>query len=363
MHQSYQAKRRRGLLSQLRTRLSQSHQQIADTSAVFTADTGALLLAPVPDTAPQITTGAAFAPNGWLSLVPWLIPRRSTVVIEPPAGRAPSQALLLLHGCDQDADSFARNTGAYQLATDHGWVVVLVSQSPLANPHKCWNWFDANTQHGGGEVAIAMSALDSVTAQWHIKPAQTYLAGMSSGAALAAAICANHPNRFAAAMFHSGVSFRASESALTAKSVLENGVRRDRDVTKLVKHSSDTAALIIHGADDPTVNPEHAHELMRQTLTLSGHIDAGGGLPAGCSTRRQLAANRYMTTTNYGPHRYIRIDGLGHAWSGGSANGASYFDDTGPDAFELMRIFFDDVSRRIRPGTSPQLQKVAVLSS
>ncbi|MGB7301814.1 MAG: PHB depolymerase family esterase [Burkholderiaceae bacterium] len=314
------------------------------------------------DPGPQITTGAAYAHNGWLSLVPWLIPRRSTVLIEPPAGQVPSRALLLLHGCDQDAESFARNTGAYELATDHQWVVVLVSQSPLANPHQCWNWFDTNTQHGGGEVAIAMSALDSVTARWRIKPAQTYLAGMSSGAALAAAICANHSNRFAAAMFHSGVSFGASESALSAKNVLENGVRCDRDVTKLVKHSSDTAALIIHGADDPAVNPGHAHELMRQTLTLSGHIDAGDALPVGRSTRRQLAANRYMTTTNYGPHRDIRIDGLGHAWSGGRANGASYFDGSGPDAFELMRKFFDEVSRRVDPGASHQPEKAAECS-
>lgn len=90
--------------------------------------------------------------------------------------------------------------------------------------------------------------------------------------------------------------------------------------------------LTIHGADDPTVNPDHADALMRQMLTFSGDINAGDVLPAGKSARRQLGANRYLTTTDYGPHRDIRIDDLGHAWSGRDAGGAPYFDPSAPDA-------------------------------
>ncbi|MGB7307189.1 MAG: hypothetical protein WBD13_23220, partial [Burkholderiaceae bacterium] len=69
MHQSYQPKRKHGLLTQLRARLSQSHRQIADTSAVFGSETGMRSMPAAQDPGPQITTGAAYAHNGWLSLV------------------------------------------------------------------------------------------------------------------------------------------------------------------------------------------------------------------------------------------------------------------------------------------------------
>jgi poly(3-hydroxybutyrate) depolymerase len=42
-------------------------------------------------------------------------------------------------------------------------------------------------------------------------------------------------------------------------------------------------------------------------------------------------------------HELLKVDGLGHAWSGG-APGGSYTDPRGPDATEVIWRFFTEAS-------------------
>ena len=286
----------------------------------------------------QVTAGTAYDRGGRLDLAPWLPPSRKTLLIRP--SRAPeseeSKLLLLLHGCRQSTDDFARGAAITEFAERHGWTVLMLSQSRRANWHRCWNWFDPATLRGKGEVAIALNALNEISASTKIGAAQTYVAGLSSGAALGAAMCACYPERFAGAMLHSGVPFGASKSPLDARRLLKTGPARD--VTTMVSEGDYVPTLVVHGANDEVVVPVHADEIIRQSLTQSGGIAAGDPLPTPDHSATNPHPGHLARLDDFGPHRRILIEGLGHAWSGG-ADGEAYFDPAGPSALELMLDF------------------------
>src|SRR5882762_6757187 len=56
--------------------------------------------------------------------------------------------LLMLHGCGQDARTFAEGTRMNELADQHGFIVLYPQQSLRANPLRCWNWFESRTRDG-----------------------------------------------------------------------------------------------------------------------------------------------------------------------------------------------------------------------
>ena len=70
-------------------------------------------------------------------------------------------------------------------------------------------------------------------------------------------------------------------------------------------------------------------DIARPTTTLRGRVDGGHAF-----TRSQWADRRGVLM-----HELLKVDGLGHAWSGG-APGGSYTDPRGPDATEAIWRFF-----------------------
>src|SRR5438105_2948156 len=74
-----------------------------------------------------------------------------------PAGLATAAPplIVMLHGCTQSPDDFARGTRMNALAQEHGYVVAYPAQAPSKNASKCWNWFRSHDQQRGqGEPAI-----------------------------------------------------------------------------------------------------------------------------------------------------------------------------------------------------------------
>ncbi|MEZ5653780.1 MAG: PHB depolymerase family esterase [Burkholderiaceae bacterium] len=282
----------------------------------------------------------AFARSGRLRLAPWLPPHRPVLTLRASADPAPRRLLVWLHGCDQQPEPFASATRVHRLVTGDDWLVVMPAQERLANPHRCWNWFDAATVEGDGEVAIVLAAIDAAIATLPAPPAGVCIAGMSSGAALAAACVTAAPERFTAAAFHSGVAAGAARGPLSARRVL--GAGPDGDVTRLgARHAPrPVASLTLHGRDDPVVAPAHARELVRQMLALDGSLETGAPLPAAERTETSSIGGREMVLEHYGAHQLALIAGLGHAWSGGDERWP-YNDAMGPDATTMIGRFFD----------------------
>ncbi|RYE71328.1 MAG: poly(3-hydroxyalkanoate) depolymerase, partial [Oxalobacteraceae bacterium] len=59
----------------------------------------------------------------------------------PPQVKPGMALVVMLHGCTQSPEDFARGTGMNALADEVGFLVAYPGQERAANAQKCWNWF------------------------------------------------------------------------------------------------------------------------------------------------------------------------------------------------------------------------------
>jgi poly(hydroxyalkanoate) depolymerase family esterase len=257
-----------------------------------------------------------------------------------------------IHGCRQDPEEFAAGTRIARYADERGFVVLLPRQNRLANSERCWNWFDRRTARGLGEAAIVAAQVGEVLERFPVDPKRVYLAGLSSGGALAAALALHAPRLFRAAAIHSGLACGVASDAADAAKVMAHGPREGAEHTALQARAAAhgqvrVPALIVHGAKDATVAPVNAVYLVRQFLLFHGFDPAAlptgaalprpGLLPIGFRSGERFDGDYYVGRRLAA--RLVTIPGLGHAWSGGDP-AHPYFDGEHVEATRLVCDFF-----------------------
>jgi poly(hydroxyalkanoate) depolymerase family esterase len=140
----------------------------------------------------------------------------------PAAPAVPAPLVVMLHGCDQDSQTFAEVTAMNALAAEHGFVVVYPEES--GHPLRCWRWYDpAHQARRRGEPAAIASIVDAVEARNDviIDPSRIYVAGLSAGASMATIMAVTYPDVFAALAVAAGVPYGAASDCLGAFNVME----------------------------------------------------------------------------------------------------------------------------------------------
>jgi poly(hydroxyalkanoate) depolymerase family esterase len=286
-------------------------------------------------------------------------------VVHKPTGLPPNTAaplVMLLHGCTQDAPSIAAGTRMNDLADRYGFVVVYPQQARRANPQGCWNWFGAGHQaRDAGEPALLAQVVRNVLGeadQWSIDPARMFVAGMSAGGAMASIMAATYPDLFAAVAVHSGLAFGVATSQATALAAMSGSGQEpirlgELAVRAMSSRARPVPAIVVHGGRDRVVAPVNGDRVVQQwmvtnRLTASGDYEAEFEHPTSVERGRAPGGHHYSCSRWLDRHgrpmqEYLRVDELGHAWSGGAA-GASYTDPHGPNASELIWRFFQAVS-------------------
>jgi poly(hydroxyalkanoate) depolymerase family esterase len=283
------------------------------------------------------------------------------VLIHPPAGVAPDTAVPLvcmLHGCTQDAASFAAATRMNEAADRHGFVAVYPEQQRGDNAQGCWNWFLPEHQaRGAGEpasIAAIIRAITGTASPWTIDSRRVFVAGLSAGGAMAAIMATVYPDVFAAVAVHSGLSYRSAATMGAALTAMARG-SEDPIGEGRAAHAAmgDRAraipSIVVHGSADGRVVPANADHVLQQSMTANrlaapAICDLDIGHPTTTSRGRVDGGHAYTRcqwTDRRGVlmHELLKVDGLGHAWSGG-APGGSYTDPRGPDATEAIWRFF-----------------------
>lgn len=267
----------------------------------------------------------------------------------PPAAAAPGALplLVLLHGCTQDAEDAARGTRMDRWAEERGFLVLYPEQPATRHPQRCWSWYEpAHRAREGGEAAALADLVRAVVEREGADPARVHVAGISAGGAMALILGATHPELFSGVAVHSGIAFAAASGVQEALRAMQ-GALPAPGAAALLAALGDGARLphliVLQGAEDPVVHPSSADAILRQWAEASAAL----GRPLSAETAGRAGepgVTRYRTADGEVVLEGWMIPGVGHAWSGGSAEG-TYTHPDGPDASrEIVRFLLGDAS-------------------
>jgi len=264
------------------------------------------------------------------------------VYVPSHAGTHKRPLIVMLHGCGQDPDDFAVGTGMNRLAEEQGFIVAYPRQPAMANQSACWNWFSvADQMRDAGEPSIIAGITRTMIAEFDIDAKRVYVAGLSAGGAMAANMSAAYPELYAAAGVHSGLPHGSATDVVSAFAAMRGGSSTAESALKKTRRKGaidPVRTIVFHGASDQTVHPSNAELIyaeVRAGLNHPAQETRHDGAMGGRSYTR-----RVILDANGVPHaEHWAIEGLGHAWSGGSPEG-SYTDRLGPDASREMLRFF-----------------------
>jgi poly(hydroxyalkanoate) depolymerase family esterase len=241
--------------------------------------------------------------------------------------------VVMLHGCTQNPDDFARGTRMNIVAEEQTFLVVYPEQPRSANMQRCWNWYEpGDQQREGGEPALIAGIVRQVIAEFSGDASRVYAAGLSAGGAAAAILASTHPDLFAAVGVHSGLACGAARDMPSAFAAMRGG---GAGASGGKRHG--VPMIVFHGDGDKTVAVANGDQVAAQGPSgpdLAQAVSAGRTPDGVAYTRtvRRDASGRAVL------EQWV-LHGTGHAWSGGDPAG-SFTDARGPGASREMVRFF-----------------------
>ncbi|MFG3686452.1 PHB depolymerase family esterase [Micromonospora sp. NPDC047740] len=301
--------------------------RLAGAAAGILLAAAAALTAALPAQAASLTQVTGFGSNpGNLAMYAY----------RPDGLPANAPAVVLLHGCTQNAGGYFANSG-WQKYADLWKFALIVAQQPAANnSSSCFNWFETgDTARGQGEALSIKQMVDYARTNYGTDAARVYVSGLSAGGAMSAVMLATYPDIFAAGSVIAGLPYRCATSSTSAYSCMNPGVdKTPAQWGDLVRNAYPGYAgkrprvAIWHGTGDYTVAVANAVESRDQwtnVLGVSQTPTSTATLPAGTS----------LEVYGSDQVRLYRVAGMGHGTpvDPGSATdqcgtAAAYFLDT-----------------------------------
>lgn len=184
----------------------------------------------------------------------------------------PIPLVLVLHGCTQNAEMIASETGWNKLADSLNFIVVYPEQKQINNAGKCFNFFVGfDTKKDKGEVASIREMMDYVFKVYPIDSSQIFITGMSAGGAMSNAMLNAYPR-----LFNAGALFAAPSNLFNAS-----------------KDTIQPRVAILQGDDDKVVTPRNAEKITEQWIKKH-QIDT-----AQTEVIKDFKNNPLLTSTNY----------------------------------------------------------------
>jgi len=256
--------------------------------------------------------------------------------------------VVMLHGCTQTSVNFATGTRMNMLAENQTFLVAYPEQGTPANSSKCWNWFQESDQHrNAGEPSLIAGITQQIMSMYSVDARRVYIAGLSSGGAMAAIMAASYPDLYAAVGVHSGLAYGAAHDLSSAFMAMKQGKRQHiRQLTEVIP------LIAFHGDCDTTVTPANVDGLLDQWSQGANNGNSVHRPVRDVKVERGQVANGHTYTRSIyydsNGRTFIEkwiVHQAGHAWSGGSPNG-SYTNLKGPDASAEMMRFFNEHPRK-----------------
>jgi poly(hydroxyalkanoate) depolymerase family esterase len=197
-----------------------------------------------------------------------------------PSGRP---LVVLLHGCGQDAATFARDSGWTRAADRMGFPLIMPEQIEANNAARCFQWFHSSeTTRGEGEAGSIASMTLAATDRFGSDPKRVYIVGLSAGGAMAVAMLAAYPDLYAAGASVAGLPAGAAHSGMGAilRMVSAGPEEPPERLAERVRSAAPAGfsgpwprLSIWQGQADETVAPDNANQLAAQWCAVHGLSD------------------------------------------------------------------------------------------
>ncbi len=332
--------------------------RISFAAALLRIAVAAWLLASAPASAGEARRESGFGANpGNLRMYAY----------RPPGLRPGAPLVVVLHGCRQQAVSFARDAGWIALADRIGAALLMPEQVglppylhdvpmlPLAvqwmganNQRACFNWFyPEDATRDRGEARSIRSMIEHMVSRDGIDPERIFIAGLSAGGAMTAAMLGAYPELFAGGAVVAGIPAGCANFITEAESCMLGQDRRPAEWQRTLRRPDrpdgrKPRLSIWQGLDDQTVRPAAAVELVEQWTAyhgLSATLDLTAGEPG---PRRR----RYGDAGGVAPVESVLLPGFPHAFpiaadpSGRCGQASAYVRPAGICAAEEIARFW-----------------------
>ncbi len=286
----------------------------------------------------------------------------------------PLPVVMVLHGCLQDQGDMIDDTRFVELVDRERFIAVfpfVTSWDPLEQRNsKCWGfWFDQHQHEGRGEPGDLRRILAEVEGEFPVDAERRYVAGLSSGAAMAVVMAVAYSEDFAAAGAVAGLPY--DETACAVSGACLFGGLQLKGVAELVaalaaeqtrpEEQRLVPMMVVHSSNDRTVPFKNGQNI--RDVWLTRHAASTTPEERDCTTEgvacehsiyRDGAGRSVVETVFYDGPPFVKS----HAWIGDDAG--QFADPTGPSATELLWAFFAANPRSVGPAVQIGFDPVAV---
>ena len=182
--------------------------------------------------------------------------------------------VVFLHGCVQQGEALAKQSGFVSLAKQHNFTLLLPQQSKKNNVTSCFNWFsEQDSGKDQGEVLSIKNMILTLKAQSEFE--DVFIAGLSAGGAMTSALLVHYPELFSAGAVIAGLPYPCANNLAKAISCMRNGPSQSsKELASLAKQGNEAVKkwprlIVITGSKDKVVNPKNSHSLALQWSKLS----------------------------------------------------------------------------------------------
>ena len=231
------------------------------------------------------------------------------------------QLVVVLHGCSQNAETVARQSGWNKLADYYDFYVLYPEQKFLNNPSGCFDWFKKNDiLKNKGEVYSIKQMIDFAIDTYLIDTAKIFVYGLSAGALMSVALMADYPDLFNAGAILAGGPFMSTSNPVngllsmiapknkTAKELAEPVVQQNPNYKNKYPRM-----IIIHGNSDPVVHIKNSYQLIQQWTYLHKTDTIADQTMNSFEKHPDITKYIYRDTANNDVIIFYEVNNLGHA--------------------------------------------------
>jgi len=184
--------------------------------------------------------------------------------------------VVLLHGCGQNGEAFAKQSGFVDQAKSKHFSLLIPQQHKSNNATVCFNWFSqADQDKDKGETLSIVNMIKSTKKK--VKANKVFIAGLSAGGAMTSSLMIHYPELFTAGSVISGIPYPCADNLIKAISCMKSG--SDLPAKQLAKavHTENTdwpELTVISGTEDTIVNSKNSEQMALQWGYLTGEVES-----------------------------------------------------------------------------------------